>query len=1371
MPKTTTPAPVGTIPYVSATPGVVDWVPVADVITDSVPDNVQIYVSSTGNDTTGDGTPALPFATVTRALASIGATGYNETATVVLMDSIGLTPSTVLDLQVAGPGTQTYPIAITSLNTTTIDVSTVQSATRDITTGLWTLTVLDPIFSLSDVGYMIEFRSGALSTYQKDSFIAPTRLTAFITQYITPTEVVLAWNGATLPALGDAVAVIDNTSSLTFINPNATLTTTISMSRIHFNRVNITINNSIGGDSFIDMVGDVTFSGVRMGSFLGSTNISTDRVATTYQNYNTSVTLDKNTTSGIFLFGSGGAINLTKSEGGALSLLNSGASTTNESQINTSNGGCTINTFYTQGPWAVTLGGNSIATNFEIQGALTAGKMVANGPNITVSNGRIDFCTEEGFYSIGGGVTFSNVDFASNAIHYRGEGASCNANFELCSFTGGSPNSQLFLLNDGATVNVQGSISTLTTVAGVGLSGSPIALLNGSELFLSGDLTLTGSPSRACYIEGYSKLQCNNLTLTCTANDCLTLDSGASIDCQSLNVTSGNSYGLNSSTAELNCNSANIVSTSATACLLDLTSSVKVATTATITSTSTGDAIIMQNKSIFITGGTLTCSGTTRAISLQTGSNIACNNLVCATTALTGTNIYIANFSSLTARGDATINSRGTYSCEVTYGGIFAANIVTITGNATTTRAVEINNRGVAKLTALTIVGCADGVSLSSSELTIVEGLAVTGQGTGNALISANASQFTCRNFTADNVAFGVALTDGNVTVANNMTVTNSQTGVSISAATLSAEGTVNITGSTRAVTMGGGSRILFGPTTTNCTHPTNASINITTLASFICQGLNATSVARTLNIDTGEFISSGAVTLNSTTSSSISVVIGSFQTRQATIFNQVTNSTFDNAKIFMNTPTVVSSAGSSISINLCEISISGTMNVTATALAVWNNSTIRIGTGLISTSVRMQNSTMLIGGDVTISSIGTNPGLFLVSSLFDVLGSVTITSPGAIGISSSRSRVSVAGTFLTVTAGATTALSLARNSQLIAAQVNINGSGTGLSLQDNSSASLAQSMDAANSTATAIVLNRNCQLALGNLDCSGSALGVDLRDNSMLTAFGAITANDTLNTPIRFDRSIAYANTLSLLSAAGIGASQLVMISSRLAITGNLNVSRTVIGTTGSPVISMAESNLVVSGTLTMLNSGGPLLVSRGSSCDISTLSASVSAGTSHIRVIGGSRFSVRTSGTITGAGATVAGMEVGSGSSVALTSTTFSNPCNVGPGIKCIDSRLGLVGCTFNNCNTSGSELTNSKASFSAVTGSGNGGFGVNLIALSQLSVTNVTTVSGVSGDLSLGARGAKTWANVATGQGQHTSDYDGTANQNRNCSVNQV
>jgi hypothetical protein len=269
----------------------------------------------------------------------------------------------------------------------------------------------------------------------------------------------------------------------------------------------------------------------------------------------------------------------------------------------------------------------------------------------------------------------------------------------------------------------------------------------------------------------------------------------------------------------------------------------------------------------------------------------------------------------------------------------------------------------------------------------------------------------------------------------------------------------------------------------------------------------------------------------------------------------------------------------------------------------------------------------------------------------------------------------------------------------------------------------------------------------------------------------GTITNNNTTQTSLTVSKSRLTAANVIATSAAGVGSVQIFLSDATLITTGNVDVSRTVLGTTGSNVISASWSNLLIEGTLTMANSGGPFLLIGGSRADIATLSSTTAAGIAHIRVEGGSQIQVRNSGTITGGGTTSTGMIVENGATAFLNNVTFSAPSNAGPGILCTNSRLGLSGCTFNNCITSGVELTRSMAAFSAVTGTGNGGFGVNLIALSQLSVTGGTTVTGTLGNLNLGARGAKTWANVATGEGQHTSDYNGNTNQNRNCQINQI
>lgn len=1350
MPKDTTPAPVGTIPFIKTTPGVTEWTPISEAIVDTVPVDAVYYVSSTGSDV-NPGTLLLPFATIQKAVSEIGTTGYQNTATVRVVDAITITDEAVVDLASAGPGDQTYPITITSNTTTILGTSTVQLITSDGVTGLWTLTAVDPIFTAGDVGNQIRFTTGPLSTYQKDTGTAPTQVSCFISRYTSPTEVELAYSNTTLPVAGNTFQITSNVASITFLNTSTgEVATTINTNRLHFDRIDLLVSSPGPGTSTLDISGEVTLSGVKITSSSGTTSITTNALLTGWEKYAVGVTSASNNVNGcylaavapLYLSKGGEVLNLTYSclVGDASSSLDCGATGT----------GWILNKSTLLGDWDLSGESGTTITNSYIDYDGTGSYLVLSGNDVTVSETRLCNSNQYGVHSAGGSVTFTTVSFEDNSVQVAAIGAAASLLLETCSYSVGIQCTQLFALSDGAVASVQGSINTSVVVGGGSLNESPITLTNGSELYLTGNLTLGSAPSRGAYLEGYSKLQCGNLSLNCTANDCLTLDSGASVDCAALTLVSGNGTALYSESAELNCSSLTASTTNANCCYLNLGSSVNVAGAAQFTSLVSGTALQLQNKSELIIGTNLTCSGVATATSMQTSSTISCNNYTATSTALTGANTYVANYSTLNARGNATLTGAGQYGTELTYGGLLTANNLTITG---VQGGMQVNNRGSARLSGINITATSYGINLSGSDLVCVNTLTVNGSTTADGIVQSLGSTLRAADVSITRCVTAHALEDSVAIVAATHQVSLSTTGITLisSQMDIGTSTTINVTGTTLTLLLG--SRLNGTALNLTSTGVAGVCVLMNNISTIVGTTFVASSQGVCLSLNSASITLSSTANITSTGTGAISSSGATIQCRGTLTVSGANNSSMLGGELKSDTATFTTTAGSALNLTAVNMVCAGNVTITNVGVGQFDDCNVKIQGGLTANGMTISNSDVTCVGAANFSLI-TTYALTLSSSTLTCV-SATFTAAGQTGLLITNSSLYTTG------AGTITASNC--NNGIVMTNSHINTSGItaalctniGLSLL-NSSISSSGNMAANGCTSYGINASRS-NIECANLNVTGCGRAIDLTSSSSLNC-GAVSADNSTNTTISIGTDSAMnSGNITATSTAGVGAAQMILYYGRLTC-ANLDLTRTVLGTAGSYAMISTAGTAIINGTITFTNCYGALLADTGSNIRANTLNSNAVLAQHHIQLVA-SILQV-SAGTLQGGGASVSGVLARNSSYLSLFGYTINTP-GVCPGIIVTDSTAWIGTTSISNCTGPAISFQGSTGNLQTVTGTGNTTYGVDLLAASNVTANNTTTVTGTTGNVRLGGRGTKTWVQIAGGSGTDVSDYQAGAN----------
>lgn len=201
----------------------------------SPPQDLSLYVSALGNDVTGLGSFAFPYATIQRAAEQVRVTGYNVTATISVIDTSAsgayLTlENTVVDLSTGPFGLQQYPLILQGVSSTggfgraTVRTDTVSSSTIDPASQNWIITAATGGFTSAQPGQIVRFTSGAdvtnipLQAFGPPTLVDVETFIGKVTTNMNPSDTLtVSLAGPTPPAPGDGFIVEQLTTAVKIV--------------------------------------------------------------------------------------------------------------------------------------------------------------------------------------------------------------------------------------------------------------------------------------------------------------------------------------------------------------------------------------------------------------------------------------------------------------------------------------------------------------------------------------------------------------------------------------------------------------------------------------------------------------------------------------------------------------------------------------------------------------------------------------------------------------------------------------------------------------------------------------------------------------------------------------------------------------------------------------------------------------------------------------------------------------------------------------------------------------------------------------------------------------------------------------------------
>jgi len=526
-----------------------------------VPTDILLYVDDTGNDATGDGSFATPYATLQRAFSDIEKTGWDNTAIVRVKANATLTP--LMSLNAGGRGRQTAPVHVQGSPQAVARSGAVTSVANDIASLLLVIEDTSGAFTPADIGRVMRFTSGPLATFVPTAspilsipFPPPFQFSAYISQVLDVNTVLITASGVPAPNVGDTYDLLDNTSQL-IVTSALPLAVFTSDSPIVFRDLDVSATGTPG--AFVGVIAagfDSDFVGVR---FLCGPNIAVvlanvgGTLRTGYMQINEAVLPITPSVLGIAVYEpvpssfslfihpniDGSSATLTNSMfrmgltagGGGVSLQGNIAMASCDCFggviLQSGSGGSSTNFCRFDGLGVVSAGvlaegsGSVVVAGTHFLGSVVGGAFAHNGGTITIEGGNnlFDSC-ENGVYARDGGLIVFSI-FSSAAI------------------AGTAPFSQRAMLAERGgkiTINVSPTVT--------GTFQDAVAAADSAEFYFGQNITLAGAQGAALRLLNGSKASCTNffggtvLTLTSTAWYALELQTGSEMTAGTVDVVS-----------------------------------------------------------------------------------------------------------------------------------------------------------------------------------------------------------------------------------------------------------------------------------------------------------------------------------------------------------------------------------------------------------------------------------------------------------------------------------------------------------------------------------------------------------------------------------------------------------------------------------------------------------------------------------------------------------------------------------------------------------------------------------------------------------------------------------------------------------------
>lgn len=182
------------------------------------PDVIDLWVSTAGNDVTGDGTQLNPYLTIERALEDVRATGWNNTATITI-DAAGgnfIFPQGEMSFNAGTGGAQRTPLRIKGSGRTVVFTDTVGAESVGAVSNIVSFTSAAP--QAWAVGQQVRFTTGPYAALVLSSeFSTPVQVDVSVATTDGASNATIPFSWPTGPGVGSAFSVetLDTTVEIT----------------------------------------------------------------------------------------------------------------------------------------------------------------------------------------------------------------------------------------------------------------------------------------------------------------------------------------------------------------------------------------------------------------------------------------------------------------------------------------------------------------------------------------------------------------------------------------------------------------------------------------------------------------------------------------------------------------------------------------------------------------------------------------------------------------------------------------------------------------------------------------------------------------------------------------------------------------------------------------------------------------------------------------------------------------------------------------------------------------------------------------------------------------------------------------------------
>ena len=682
----------------------------------------EFHVATNGDDTDGDGSMTKPYATITKALTEVAASGK----------------------VVVHPGTYTENPTISTTNISLI-AAQADSGSSPLINGNLTISGTVTSIKLQGITANVLNVSTSGTVYATQIKIAnAVNKTGNSYSEFTDSDLQVAGGNVTLSG-GNST----NTSTSVFINTKlANVKITNQYTTAFYKDSNFVANTIMTAGS---LIADGTFLYPSTG---GGNAISTS--GTTTVSLRSSSVFNPNLSVGI--------INLSGSTYSISDLIYDKANSTLGTSANQISDFQTIRLTNVLTDTIATSANASVSGNLAVTGNITSARITASGNISTTANasvtGNLDV---SGLATITGNLTVGNI--STSVVAATGNLSGSNLVLTTNATIGGNLTATNFgtgIINASGTVTA-GNIATSGTVAATGN-------ISGANAALSGALVATGNITGGNIVTAGAVAAVGNI-------------SGANLNLTGLLAVTGNITSGNLSTATITATGNGTVGgtlaitgnvSTANLSVAGLIAATGNISGANISAAGTVNATANVNAANFVTAGAVTATGNVGAASVNASGVIVASGSITGGNLITGGALTVTGIANIT--GNINGSAAATITGNIAGGNISTAGLFTASGNITGGNLITGGTLGATgnvsggNITTVGVVAATGNVS--GGNITTSGVVAATGNITGGNLTTAGTANIAVANIAALNLVGTSVASNTSATVGNIVTIT-----------------------------------------------------------------------------------------------------------------------------------------------------------------------------------------------------------------------------------------------------------------------------------------------------------------------------------------------------------------------------------------------------------------------------------------------------------------------------------------------------------------------------------------------------------------------------------------------------------------------